>query len=108
MVTIVGERQWTKAQIASLSDSQLVHLNYDEMVRIVLMADVPVRNVERIQTMEGDTLVRLVHLARDLAGARGSLPQLLGPAWLETRVKSVQRPQHRLSPSVDFEARQGR
>jgi hypothetical protein len=43
---------------------QLVHLNYDEMVRIVLMADVPVRNVERIQTMEGDTLVRLVHLAR--------------------------------------------
>jgi hypothetical protein len=104
MVTIVGERQWTKAQIASLSDSQLVHLNYDEMVRIVLMADVPVRNVERIQTMEGDTLVRLVHLA----GARGSLPQLLGPAWLETRVKSVQRPQHRLSHSVDFEARQGR
>ena len=64
MVTIVGERQWTKAQIASLSDLQLVHLNYDEMVRIVLMADVPVRNVERIQTMEGDTLVRLVHLVR--------------------------------------------
>ena len=65
MMTIVGERKWTKAQIAGLSDSQLGHMNYDEMVRIVLMADVPVRNVERIQTMEGDTLVRLVHLARE-------------------------------------------
>ena len=72
MVTIVGERQWTKAQIASLSDLQLVHLNYDEMVRIVLMADVPVRNVERIQTMEGDTLVRLVHLAARVAAVMRS------------------------------------
>ena len=64
MATMVGESQWTKARIASLSDLQLARMNYDEMVRIVLIADVPVRNVERIQTMEGDTLVRLVHLAR--------------------------------------------
>jgi hypothetical protein len=64
MATIVRERQWTKAQIAALSDSQLGHLNYDEMVRIVLVAEVPVSNVERIQTMEGDTLARLVYWAR--------------------------------------------
>jgi hypothetical protein len=64
MTMMVGESQWTKAQIANLSDLQLARMNYDEMVRIVLIADVPVRNVERIQTMEGDTLVRLVHLAR--------------------------------------------
>ncbi len=63
MMTIVGERKWTKAQIAGLSDSQSGHMNYDEMVRIVLIADVPVRNVERIHAMEGDTLVRLVHFA---------------------------------------------
>jgi hypothetical protein len=64
MATMVGESQWTKARIASLSDLQLARMNYDEMVKIVLIADVPVRNVERIQTMEGDTLVRLAHLAR--------------------------------------------
>jgi hypothetical protein len=64
MATMVGESQWTKARIASLSDLQLARMNYDEMVRIVLIADVPVRNVEHIQTMEGDTLVRLVHFAR--------------------------------------------
>jgi hypothetical protein len=64
MATMVGESQWTKARIASLSDLQLARMNYDEMVRIVLIADVPVRNVERIQTMEGDTLMRLAHMAR--------------------------------------------
>jgi hypothetical protein len=64
MATIVRERRWSKAQIAALSDSQLAHLNYDEMVTIVLVAELPVRNVERIQTMEGDTLVRLVYSAR--------------------------------------------
>jgi hypothetical protein len=64
MAIMVGESQWTRAQIASLSDLQLARMNYDEMVRIVLIADVPVRNVEHIQTMEGDTLVRLLHFAR--------------------------------------------
>jgi hypothetical protein len=64
MATIVGERQWTKAQIAALSDSQLAHMNYDEMVNLVLLAGVPVRNVECIRTMDGDTLMRLVNFAR--------------------------------------------
>jgi hypothetical protein len=64
MIVIVGEGQWTKAQIAALSDSQLAQLNYDEMVKLVLTAGVPVHNVERIDTMEGDTLVRLVNWAR--------------------------------------------
>ena len=64
MIVIVGEGQWTKAQIAALSDSQLAHMNYDEMVKLVLVAGVPMHNVERIHTMEGDTLMRLVNWAR--------------------------------------------
>jgi hypothetical protein len=64
MATMVGESQWTKSKIATLSDSQLACLNYDEMVKLVLVAGIPVRNVECIRTMEGDTLVRLVNFAR--------------------------------------------
>jgi hypothetical protein len=56
--------QWTKSEIACLSDSQLARLNYDEMVKLVLVAGVPVRSVECLQSMEGDTLMRLVSLAR--------------------------------------------
>jgi hypothetical protein len=65
MATIVEERQWTKHQIAVLSDSHVAHLNFDEMVTIVLVAGVPVRDIEHIHTMEGDTLVRLVYGARE-------------------------------------------
>jgi hypothetical protein len=64
MAPTVGESQWTKSQIAALSDSQLARLNFDELVKLVLVAGIPVRNVECIHTMEGDTLVRLVHFAR--------------------------------------------
>jgi hypothetical protein len=64
MLATVGQPQWTKAQIAALSDSQLAQMNYDEMVNLVLAAGVPVHNVERIRTMEGDTLTRLVNWAR--------------------------------------------
>ncbi len=64
MVAIVEGGQWTKSQIASLSDLQLARMNYDEMVELVLVAGVPVNNIERIHTMEGDTLVRLVNWAR--------------------------------------------
>ena len=46
MATMVGESQWTKSQIAALSDSHLARLNYDEMVQLVLVAGIPVRNVE--------------------------------------------------------------
>lgn len=64
MTTMLGESLWTRNRIASLSDAQLAQLNFDEMVELVLVAGVPVRNVERIHTMEGDTLVRLVNFAR--------------------------------------------
>jgi hypothetical protein len=63
MVTMVGKQPWTKGQIAALSQSQLSRLNYDEMVEIVLASGVPVRHFERIRTLEGDALVRLVHWA---------------------------------------------
>jgi hypothetical protein len=64
MAVMVGERQWTKTQIAALSDSQLVRMNYDEMIKLVLVAGVAVHNVERIDTMDGDELVRLVNWVR--------------------------------------------
>jgi len=61
MATITSERHWTKGQIAALSFSQVARLNYDEMVQVVLDAGVPVRDVKCVHTMEGDTLMRLVH-----------------------------------------------
>jgi hypothetical protein len=64
MVTIVGNSQSTKGQIAALSDSQLARLNFDEMVEIVLVSGVPVRDFECVRTLEGDELMRLVHWAR--------------------------------------------
>jgi hypothetical protein len=64
MVTIVEKCHWTNGDIAALSDSQLARLNHDEMVELVLISGVPVRNIECIRTMEGDALARLVHWAR--------------------------------------------
>jgi hypothetical protein len=64
MVTIEGTSQWTQGQIAALSDLQLARLNYDEMVGIVLVSGVPVRDIKRVCSLDGDTLVRLVHCAR--------------------------------------------
>ena len=64
MATIVATRQWTKDRISALSDLQLALMDFDEMVEIVLASGVPVRNSERIHTIESDTLVRLVHWAR--------------------------------------------
>jgi hypothetical protein len=64
MVTIVGRSQWTREQIAALTNSQLSRLNYDEMVEIVLASGVPLRDLAYVRTMESDALVRLVHWAR--------------------------------------------
>ena len=66
MVTIVGERQWTKARIAALNDSQLAHSNFDELVRIVRESNVPVHDLAHIHTMEGDTVMRLAYWARQV------------------------------------------
>jgi hypothetical protein len=65
VVTIVGEKHWTKAQIAALSFSQVARLSYEEMVTIVLDAGVPMRDAEYVHTMEGDTLMRHVYWARE-------------------------------------------
>jgi len=64
MVTIVGKSPWTNCQIAALSDSQLAHLNFDEMVEIVLASGVSVRDIKCVRTMESDALVRLLNWAR--------------------------------------------
>jgi hypothetical protein len=64
MVTTIDRVQWTKGEIAALSDSQLARLNYDEMVDLVLYSGVPLRDSQRIRAMEGDALVRLVYWAR--------------------------------------------
>ena len=64
MVTAIEKIQWTKSDIAALSDSQLARLNYDEMVDLVLYSGVPLRDSQRVPAMEGDALMRLVHWAR--------------------------------------------
>ena len=48
MVTIAGRSQWTREQIAALTNSQLASLNYDEMVEIVLASGVPFRAISCI------------------------------------------------------------
>ena len=52
-------------QIAELTDDQLARLNYDEMVRVILASGMSVRNVERIHTFEGVTVLRLARCARN-------------------------------------------
>ena len=63
MAAIVHEKHWTKAQIAALSFSQVARLNYDEMVEVVLDSGVPMRDLDCVRTLEGDTLMRHVHWA---------------------------------------------
>ena len=63
MASIVHEKHWTKAQIAALSFSQVARLNYDEMVEVVLDSGVPMRDLDCVRTLEGDTLMRHVHWA---------------------------------------------
>ena len=54
-----------KADIARLSNDEISQLTYDAMVEIVLASEMPVRNVERIRTFEGETVSRLAWMARD-------------------------------------------
>jgi hypothetical protein len=61
MAMLVNTKQWSREQIAALSNSQLAHLNYDEMVEVVLTSGVPLRDAQSVRTMESDALVRLVH-----------------------------------------------
>jgi hypothetical protein len=76
MVTIAGRSQWNREQIAALTDSQLAHLNYDEMVEVVLASGVPTRDIAYVRTMESDALVRLVYWARQsCCGQRPSQPE---------------------------------
>jgi hypothetical protein len=75
MAAIVDKSPWTKEQIGALSNSQLSHLNYDEMVEIVLLSGVPLRNVEGVYTMESDALVRLVHWARQYCRGHANMAE---------------------------------
>jgi len=54
-----------KSDIAQLTNEDISRLNYDAMIEVVLASEMPVRNVERIQLFEGDTVVRLARMARD-------------------------------------------
>jgi hypothetical protein len=73
MVAIIGKSHWTKGQIAALSDSQLAYLNYDEMVEFVQVSGVPVRDIERVRSLEGDALMRLAHWAREFCRGQTDL-----------------------------------
>ena len=54
-----------KADIARMSNDEISQLNYEAMVEIVLASEMPVRNIERIRTFEGETVSRLAWMARD-------------------------------------------
>lgn len=56
---------WHKHDIAEMTNEQLARLNYDAMVEIVLASEMPVRDVERIRSFEGDTVSRLAWMARE-------------------------------------------
>ena len=75
MAAIIDKSPWTKEQIGALSNSQLARLNYDEMVEIVLLSGVPLRNAEGVDTMESDALVRLVHWARQYCRGHATTAQ---------------------------------
>ena len=60
-----GEVRWQKADIAAMTNDEISRLNYDAMVDLVLASELPVRDVYRIRSFEGETISRLVHMARD-------------------------------------------
>ena len=54
-----------KSDIARMSNDEISRLNYDAMVEIVLASELPVQNVNRIRSFEGETVSNLVRMARD-------------------------------------------
>ena len=54
----------SRSEISQMTDEQLSRLNYDALVDVVLASNVPVRDVQRIHSFEGDTVFRLARMAR--------------------------------------------
>jgi len=52
-------------EIASLSIDEIESLHFDEMVEIVLASGMPVRDRQQLPMCEGDTIMRLVYMARE-------------------------------------------
>ena len=57
--------EFRTTEIAQMSLEEMSHLTYDAMIDVVLASGLPVRNVERIRTFEGETVSRLAHMARE-------------------------------------------
>ena len=52
--------------IAHFTDEQLGRLNFEEMIEVIFVSKMTVRNVESIHECEGDTIFRLAYRARDI------------------------------------------
>ena len=62
---VQGADSLRKSDIARLSNEELSRLNYDAMVELVLASELPVQDVKRIHSFEGETVSNLARLARD-------------------------------------------
>ena len=64
MLNRINTQALQSHDIAEMTNDQIAQLNYDEMIDVVLASQMPVRNVERIHSFEGETVYRLVYSAR--------------------------------------------
>ena len=62
---IEGKDALHRSDIAAMSNDEISRLDYDAMVHIVLVSELPVRDVKRIGSFEGETIARLARMARD-------------------------------------------
>ncbi len=61
---IASNSELGKDEIAQLSSTDICKLRWDQMVSVVQTSEAPINPRVRFDTIEGDTLVRLVYFAR--------------------------------------------
>lgn len=67
-----GTDSLRKSDIARMSNDELSRLNYDTMVELVLASELPVQDVKRIRSFEGETVSHLARMARDYCRQTGN------------------------------------
>lgn len=67
-----GTATLRKSDIARISNDELSQLNYDAMVELVLASELPVPDVNRIHSFEGETVSNLARMARDYCRENGN------------------------------------
>ena len=69
-------RSWSPAQVAALSERDIASLSFDEMISAIQVAPVPVPQLESLANLDGESLVRLVYLARHSCRTRAAAAHL--------------------------------